>query len=68
MAVWLVHERFVDALEKGSGFFHHGHTYLRHPVACAATLAVQKVMQRDRLLNTVNTALATVSAKEQAIA
>ena len=27
------------ALERGSGFFHHGHTYLGHPVACAAALA-----------------------------
>ena len=30
---------------QGSGFFQHGHTYLGHPVACAAALAVQ---QRDR--------------------
>ncbi len=25
-----------DAIEAGSGFFQHGHTYLGHPVACAA--------------------------------
>jgi adenosylmethionine-8-amino-7-oxononanoate aminotransferase len=49
----LVHERIVDALEKGSGFFHHGHTYLGHPVACAAALAVQKVIQRDGLVDAV---------------
>ena len=49
----LVHERIVDALDKGSGFFHHGHTYLGHPVACAAALAVQKVIQRDHLVDAV---------------
>jgi len=34
----------------GSGFFQHGHTYLGHPVACAAALAVQRVIERDGLL------------------
>ncbi|MCP3688671.1 MAG: aspartate aminotransferase family protein, partial [Gammaproteobacteria bacterium] len=28
------------AIENGSGFFQHGHTYLGHPVACAAANAV----------------------------
>ena len=28
------------AIETGSGFFQHGHTYLGHPVACAAANAV----------------------------
>jgi adenosylmethionine-8-amino-7-oxononanoate aminotransferase len=28
------------AVEDGSGFFQHGHTYLGHPVACAAASAV----------------------------
>lgn len=28
------------AIEAGTGFFQHGHTYLGHPVACAAALAV----------------------------
>jgi hypothetical protein len=28
------------AIEAGSGFFQHGHTYMGHPVACAAGLAV----------------------------
>jgi adenosylmethionine-8-amino-7-oxononanoate aminotransferase len=40
----------VDAMSQGSGFFQHGHTYLGHPVACAAALAVQQVLQRDGLL------------------
>jgi adenosylmethionine-8-amino-7-oxononanoate aminotransferase len=37
-------------MREGSGFFQHGHTYLGHPVACAAALAVQQVMARDRLV------------------
>ena len=30
--------------------FQHGHTYLGHPMACAAALAVQQVIERDGLL------------------
>ena len=45
--------RVVEAMSKGSGFFQHGHTYLGHPVACAAALAVQQVIQRDGLLHKV---------------
>jgi adenosylmethionine-8-amino-7-oxononanoate aminotransferase len=46
----LAQKKIVDAMAKGSGFFQHGHTYLGHPVACAAALAVQHVIQRDDLL------------------
>jgi adenosylmethionine-8-amino-7-oxononanoate aminotransferase len=46
----LAQERIVAAMARGSGFFQHGHTYLGHPVACAAALAVQKVIERDGLL------------------
>ena len=46
----LAHRRIVDAMSQGSGFFQHGHTYLGHPVACAAALAVQQVIVRDGLL------------------
>lgn len=42
--------KLVDAFRKGSGLFQHGHTYLGHAVACAAALAVQRVIQRDDLL------------------
>jgi len=40
----------IDAVAGGSGFFQHGHTYLGHPVACAAALAVQRVLARDGLV------------------
>src|SRR5690606_39167485 len=46
----LAQRRIVEAMSQGSGFFQHGHTYLGHPVACAAALAVQRVIQRDGLL------------------
>jgi hypothetical protein len=49
----LVQGKIVDAFAKGSGLFHHGHTYLGHPLACAAALAVQKVIRRDNLLDNV---------------
>jgi adenosylmethionine-8-amino-7-oxononanoate aminotransferase len=49
----LAHQRIVQAMSSGSGFFQHGHTYLGHAVACAAALAVQKVIERDRLLERV---------------
>jgi adenosylmethionine-8-amino-7-oxononanoate aminotransferase len=46
----LAQKQVVDAMSQGSGFFQHGHTYLGHAVACAAALAVQKVIVRDGLL------------------
>jgi adenosylmethionine-8-amino-7-oxononanoate aminotransferase len=46
----LAQKRIVDAMSKGTGFFQHGHTYLGHPVGCAAALAVQQVIERDGLL------------------
>jgi adenosylmethionine-8-amino-7-oxononanoate aminotransferase len=49
----LAQRRIVDAFARGSGMFHHGHTYLGHAVACAAALAVQQVIERDDLLAAV---------------
>ncbi|KIC28502.1 aspartate aminotransferase family protein [Leisingera sp. ANG-M6] len=37
-------KRIYEAIEHGSGFFQHGHTYIGHPVATAAGLAVVKAM------------------------
>ncbi|NLY25949.1 MAG: aspartate aminotransferase family protein [Alcaligenaceae bacterium] len=42
-----------EAVLNGSGFFQHGHTYLGHATACAAALAVQRVIQADNLLQAV---------------
>ncbi|WP_390342576.1 aspartate aminotransferase family protein [Variovorax boronicumulans] len=46
----LAQRRIVEAMSQGSGFFQHGHTYLGHPMACAAALAVQQVIRRDGLV------------------
>ena len=49
----LVSDRVVEPIRQGSGAFQHGHTYLAHPVACAAALAVQQVIHEDGLLDLV---------------
>ncbi len=35
-------DEIYKAIESGSGLFQHGHTYLAHPTACAAAIAVVK--------------------------
>ncbi|WP_341895204.1 aspartate aminotransferase family protein [Ferrovibrio terrae] len=49
----LLGQHIFDTFRNGSGFFQHGHTYLGHPMACAAALAVQQVIERDHLLDNV---------------
>jgi adenosylmethionine-8-amino-7-oxononanoate aminotransferase len=49
----LLSAKIFDAFSKGSGFFQHGHTYMGHPMAAAAGLAVQQVIRRDGLLANV---------------
>ncbi|MBM3583144.1 MAG: aspartate aminotransferase family protein [Alphaproteobacteria bacterium] len=41
----LVHQRIVAAIAAGSGAVQHGQTYMGHPVACAAALAVQRAIR-----------------------
>ena len=49
----LIAGRIVQALNAGSGSFMHGHTYQAHPVACAAALAVQRIIREDGLFANV---------------
>jgi adenosylmethionine-8-amino-7-oxononanoate aminotransferase len=45
--------RIIDTIRQGSGAFQHGHTYLAHPMACAAALEVQKIISEEGLLESV---------------
>jgi adenosylmethionine-8-amino-7-oxononanoate aminotransferase len=49
----LMQDKIFDVVARGSGSFQHGHTYMGHPLACAAALAVQSVIRRDKLLDNV---------------
>ncbi|MDD7908730.1 aspartate aminotransferase family protein [Pseudovibrio exalbescens] len=45
-----------SAIENGSGFFQHGHTYVGHPTAAAAALAVFKQLSAAETMPAVNIA------------
>jgi adenosylmethionine-8-amino-7-oxononanoate aminotransferase len=49
----MMQEAIFQAFAEGSGAFQHTHTYMGHPLACAAALAVQRVIRRDNLLANV---------------
>lgn len=53
IAALLVSKKVVDVIARGSGSFNHGHTYQAHPVACAAALAVQRVVEAEGLVEKV---------------
>ena len=53
MGAVLVSGKVFDAFRKGSGAFEHGHTYMGHPTACAAALAVQRAIRSRNLLANV---------------
>jgi len=59
----LMQDRIFDAVAGGSGAFRHSHTYMGHPLACAAALAVQGVIRRDKLLANVRTQGAYLSRR-----
>jgi len=50
----MVRDHIYQAFAEGTGFFQHGHTYMAHPTACAAALAVQQIIEQDSLLARVN--------------
>lgn len=43
-------QEIYQTIEQGSGLFQHGHTYIGHPVACAAGLAVLTALLERNLL------------------
>ncbi|CCO29850.1 hypothetical protein BN14_03871 [Rhizoctonia solani AG-1 IB] len=46
----LVSPRVAKGISDGSGYWLHGHTYQAHPIASAASLAVQRVIASENLL------------------
>lgn len=46
-------QKVVDVLLNGSASFNNGHTFQCYPLSCAAGISVQKIIQRDNLLQNV---------------
>jgi len=61
----LLHDKIFKTIAEGSGAFQHSHTYSGHPLACAAALAVQRVLRRDDLLANVRKQGAHLSRRLQ---
>ncbi len=50
----LCSQEIYDVIGAGSGAFQHGHTYIGHPVACAAGVAVVNAILDRKLIDAVN--------------
>ena len=50
----LCSKAIYDAIAAGTGFFQHGHTYLGHPIAAAAALAVLEEFEEQDLIGRVS--------------
>ena len=50
IAATLARKHVVDAITSLSGGFKHGHTYIGHATACAASVAVQRCLDEQKLL------------------
>jgi hypothetical protein len=61
----LMSDKIFKTIADGSGSFQHSHTYTGHPLACAAALAVQRVIRRDDLLASVRRQGAHLSRRLQ---
>ena len=62
----LCSREIYETIENGSGFFQHGHTYLGHPTAAAAGVAVVSAMLDRKLIPRVKTQGETLIAALQA--
>ena len=49
----LLRQKVFDGIAAGTQVLAHGHTFQAHPTACAAALAVQRVIKRDSVLENV---------------
>jgi adenosylmethionine-8-amino-7-oxononanoate aminotransferase len=50
----VVQDKIYQTIANGSGFFQHGHTFMGHPMACAAALATVNTIIDDALLSAVS--------------
>ena len=60
----MVGDRVADVLIAQGGEFNHGYTYSGHPVACAVALANIRLLQRERIVETVRDELAPYLAEQ----
>ncbi|MCL9782763.1 aspartate aminotransferase family protein [Vibrio sp. S4M6] len=49
----IANDKIYNAIRDGSGFFQHGHTFMAHPVACAAALATVNTIINEGVLDRV---------------
>ncbi|KFY46989.1 hypothetical protein V494_00241 [Pseudogymnoascus sp. VKM F-4513 (FW-928)] len=49
----IVAKEVIGVIGSGTGGFNHGQTYQAHPAACAASLAVQRIIRREGLLSNI---------------
>ena len=59
----LCREEITDAIRAGSGFFQHGHTFMGHATAIAASLATLNAIDNERLLDNVRARGASMLAQ-----
>ncbi|WP_394213180.1 aspartate aminotransferase family protein [Enterovibrio calviensis] len=45
----MIHSKIYDAISQGSGYFQHGHTFMAHPLACAAACATLDALESGTL-------------------
>lgn len=61
----LCQQQIFETIRDGSGFFQHGHTYLSHPAACAAGLAVTRKLTAPGMMDHVQDSGAMLMASLQ---
>lgn len=49
----LCKDEITDVIRRGSGFFQHGHTFMGHATAVAASLATLRAIEKEKLLDNV---------------